>query len=81
MTVRELTSRMWYHNPIIIVDDAIFLDQANVTLEKIKEKAFVAGNNSWLRSPVYDEWLDYEVVSFGTEENYIVIGINTGEEE
>ena len=73
MTIRDLVIRMWYMQPIIIIDDP----RQECTVEGIRQKSrvYMDGTNATLRSENYKYLLDFLVKGFGVIDNVIVISV------
>ena len=73
MTLREFTLQLWYSQNIIVIERRKF--DCRDSIELIKCKALMVGNNYNLRSSAYDEINHMIVKSYGVMDNNLIIEV------
>lgn len=74
MTVRELTSRVWYAQKIVIIKWKNF--DTCKDIDEIRKVALMTGENHQLRSVNYDKINEMLVDSYGAIDNTLIIEVH-----
>ena len=74
MTVKELTSRVWYAQKIVIIKWKNF--DTCKDIDEIRKVALMTGENYQLRSVNYDKINEMLVDSYGAIDNTLIIEVH-----